>query len=103
MPTSSITKDFEVKDYDAYLRLLGEIDKRSITSYSRGWEIYYDGKDWRYSDNNQIHDDSRPCKRCGRMPTADGHDACLGYIDDAIAACCGHGVADFYVITNQND
>jgi hypothetical protein len=27
----------------------------------------------------------------------------LGYIDDAIAACCGHGVADFYVITNQND
>lgn len=68
-----------------------------ITSYSRGWEIYYDGKDWRYSDNNQIHDNSRPCKRCGRMPTAEGYDACIGHIDGAVSACCGHGVEDPYV------
>ena len=68
------------------------------TSYSRGWEIYYDGKDWRYADNNQIHDDSRPCKRCGRMPTEEGCDACLGYIEGAKHACCGHGVEEPYVI-----
>ena len=71
-----------------------------IISYSRGWEIYYDIDEevWRYSDNDQIHDDSRPCKRCGRMPTKEGHDACLGYIDGVIAACCGHGVEEPYVI-----
>ena len=28
MPTSSITKDFVVKDYDAYLRLLKEISNQ---------------------------------------------------------------------------
>ena len=71
-----------------------------ITSYSRGWEIYYDvdKEVWRYSDNDQIHDDSRPCKRCGRIPTKEGHDACLGHIEGAIAACCGHGVEESYVI-----
>lgn len=66
------------------------------TSYLRGHEIYYDGKDWRYKDNNQIADDSRPCKRCGRLPTPEGYDACLGYIKGAFSACCGHGVTDSY-------
>lgn len=103
MPTSSITKDFKVKDYDAYLRLLEEINKKTVTSHSRGWEIYYDGKDWRYSDNDQIYDDSRPCKRCGRMPTSEGYDACMGHIDGAKSACCGHGVEEPYIVTNQND
>ena len=74
-----------------------------ITSHSRGWSIYFDGKDWRYSDNDQMHDDSRPCKRCGSMPTKEGHDACLGCVDGVIAACCGHGVTDSYIITKQND
>lgn len=72
-----------------------------MTSYSRGWEIYFDGKDWRYVDNNQIHDDSRPCKRCGRMPTAEGYDACLGYIDGVTSACCGHGVEEPYFVTKE--
>ena len=51
-----------------------------IKSHSRGWEIYFDGNDWRYSDKGKLLDDSRPCKRCGRMPTKEGYDACLGYI-----------------------
>lgn len=68
------------------------------TSYLRGHEIYYDGKNWRYKDNNQIADDSRPCKRCGRLPTPEGYDACLGYIEGAFSACCGHGVEDYYVL-----
>lgn len=75
--------------------------KQEVTvtkSYSRGWEIYYDGKDWRYSDNHQIVDDSRPCKRCGRMPTKEGYDACLGHIDGAKSACCGHGVEEAFVM-----
>ena len=43
-----------------------------VKSNSRGWDIYHDGKDWRYSDNNEIFDDSRPCKRCGKHPTKKG-------------------------------
>ena len=67
-------------------------------SYSRGHEIYFDGKDWRYVDNDEVQNEMRPCKRCGRVPTKDGHDACLGHIEGAVSACCGHGVEEPYVI-----
>lgn len=70
-------------------------------SYSRGWEIYYDGKDWIYADNDTLLDDSRPCKKCGCMPTKDGYDACLGHIEGAKSACCGHGVEKPYVVYGQ--
>lgn len=62
-----------------------------IVSHSRGWDIYYDGTNWRYSDTNEIVDDSRPCKKCGCFPTKEGYDACLGYIEGVNSACCGHG------------
>jgi hypothetical protein len=74
-----------------------------VKTYSHGWEIYYDGKDWRYSDNDQICDDSRPCKRCGRMPTVEGYDACLGHIDGVKSACCGHGVEKPYFVKEDNN
>ena len=69
-----------------------------ITSHSRGHEIYYDGSTWRYSDNNEIDSNTRPCKRCGKPPTIEGYDACLRYIDSATSACCGHGVEKGYII-----
>lgn len=69
-----------------------------IKSHSRGWEIYFDGISWRYCDNNKIADDSRPCKKCGRMPTKEGYDACLGYMQEVKAACCGHGVSSKYIM-----
>ena len=69
-----------------------------VKGYSGGWEIYYDGNVWRYLDNNEIINDSRPCKKCGRMPTVEGYDACLGHIDRAKSACCGHGVEEPYVV-----
>ena len=64
------------------------------TSYSRGHLVYYDWntENWRYSDNNEIVNNNRPCKKCGCIPTKDGYDACLGYIGGALHACCGHGV-----------
>ncbi len=34
----------------------------------------------------------RECLRCGRMPTKDGYDACLGQLPGVTSACCGHGV-----------
>ena len=32
------------------------------------------------------------------MPTEDGHDACLGALPGVIAACCGHGVKEGYIL-----
>ena len=70
-----------------------------ITSHSRGHLIYFDGENWRYKDNKEINEDKRPCKKCGRMPTIEGYDACLGNIDGAVSACCGHGVENAYIKT----
>ena len=72
-----------------------------VTSYSRGHKIYYD-KMWKYCDNNLPLDSCRPCKKCGMMPTSDGYDYCLGYIDNVISACCGHGINKGYINYEQN-
>lgn len=69
-----------------------------VKGHLRGWEIYYDGENWRYVDNNEIANDSRPCKKCGCKPTKEGYDACLGRVDGAKAACCGHGVGKPYIM-----
>ncbi len=73
------------------------------TSYSRGWKICFDGKLWRYCDNKKPLDDNKPCKRCGKEPTKEGYDACIGYIDGAISACCGHGISKKFVIMNDTN
>ena len=69
-----------------------------VTSYKRGHLIRYIGKQWVYADDGHPITEERPCIRCGRMPTPEGYDACLGYIPGAISACCGHGVESPYVI-----
>jgi hypothetical protein len=38
------------------------------------------------------------CKKCGLLPTEEGYDACLGHIEGAKFACCGHGVKDGYIL-----
>lgn len=68
-----------------------------ITSYRRGHAIHCDGNAWRYTDNDDIANYDRPCTRCGRMPTVEGYDACLGHIDEATSACCGHGIEAGFV------
>ena len=70
-----------------------------VTAHSRGHEIYLDGCVWRYTDTNEIHDDSRACKKCNCMPTKEGYDACIGKIEGATSACCGHGVEQPYIVT----
>jgi len=64
-----------------------------VTSYSRGHKTYYNGSEWLYCDNNKPEDEMRPCARCGKSPTPEGYDACLGYIEGVKSACCGHGVS----------
>jgi len=63
-----------------------------ITSHDRGWKvIYYNGK-WVYSDGCKIPLGKRPCKLCGKPPTKEGYDACIGYVKGATSICCGHGI-----------
>ena len=63
--------------------------------------VCMDGKVWRYADTKEIVDELRPCKRCGKSPTPEGHDACLGYIEGAASMCCGHGIATQIIITAE--
>lgn len=72
-----------------------------VRSFSRGHEIYWDGELWRYSDNGAVYDDTRSCKRCGRQPTPEGYDACLGCVPGATSVCCGHGVESPFVILSK--
>jgi len=70
-----------------------------VTGHLRGNPIEYINNQWVYSDNKvPIDQEERPCTRCGRMPTPEGYDACLGYIKGASAACCGHGLHEKIVI-----
>ena len=58
--------------------------------------------EWVYADDlSLIFDEIAPrgkCLRCGRMPTEDGHDACITNLPGVINACCGHGVDEPYVM-----
>jgi len=65
-----------------------------FASYHRGHLAYLgDDEVWRYADGVELDDDpNRPCPRCGKPPTPEGYDACLGHIEGAVSACCGHGV-----------
>ena len=70
-----------------------------VTGQLRGHSIEYDGEKWVYSDNkNPLESEIRACKRCRRMPTPEGYDACLGHIPGVVSACCGHGVEEPYCI-----
>ena len=68
-----------------------------IKSHSRGHVIEFLNGEWVYSDDKTPISQERPCIRCGRMPTQQGHDACLGAIAGATSACCGHGVEAGYI------
>jgi len=67
----------------------------------RGWPCEYRGDRWVYTDNGQPIDGRRACSRCGRRPTEEGYDACLGFIPRAVSACCGHGVEKGYTIKKE--
>lgn len=70
-----------------------------VTSQSRGHQIEYNGIEWIYSDNKKpIDAEPRPCKKCNRLPTPEGYDACLGYIEGVTSACCGHGIKEPYQV-----
>ncbi len=79
----------------------------TVKTYWRGHEIEWrgspiadaDGKHWFYTGTNEPANKNRPCARCNKPPTQDGHDACLGSIPGATSACCGHGIEPKYIVT----
>lgn len=70
----------------------------TITTRWRGHVVEQRDGAWYYADTGELADHDRPCVRCWRMPTAEGCDACLGHIEGAEAACCGHGVIEPFAI-----
>ena len=67
----------------------------TVTAQSRGHAVVWDGEAWRWQDDSsplpEYGGTDRPCVKCGQMPTPEGYDACLGYIEGVTGACCGHG------------
>ncbi len=64
-----------------------------ISTHSRGHKVIYVNYQWLYADDNTPANIERKCKRCGKMPTKEGYDACLGELKNCKSACCGHGVS----------
>jgi hypothetical protein len=66
--------------------------------------VLYSDRRWRWAcDGRFVPRQSEPggdrdCALCGLAPTPDGYDACIGRVVGAKAACCGHGVAEPYVM-----
>lgn len=72
-----------------------------VTSYSLGYEIQYINNQWIYSDTKELIDKPRLCKYCGKYPTKEGYDGCLGYLPNVYSACCGHNIEKPYVVFNN--
>lgn len=57
-----------------------------------------DDGDRLYADIGMSVDEGyRPCAKCGKYPTKEGHDTCLGTLGHVINACCGHGKNKGYI------
>jgi hypothetical protein len=73
------------------------IHEENPRGHSRGHTIVfdYDLYKWLYEDDlTPLDDFDRPCKKCGRPPTEEGYDACIGFVEGMTSVCCGHGVAN---------
>ncbi|MGB9937302.1 MAG: hypothetical protein ACPK7O_06240 [Methanobacterium sp.] len=55
-----------------------------------------------YLDTRKEVKDSheRPCIKCGKYPTREGYDACLGELPGVEFACCGHGKEGYIRFNN---
>lgn len=78
----------------------------TTTSYSRGHLIEYNTiiNKWVYSDTKEfIENNERPCKKCGKHPTPEGYDACLGFVPGVKSVCCGHGIESGYSVLENGE
>lgn len=85
----------KVKQYEKELEVR-EMDRleEMTQSHFRGHAIEKLDGEWVYSDTKESTVktyEKRPCGHCDKMPTQEGHDACLGTLIGVMNACCGHG------------
>jgi len=70
--------------------------------YRFGHRIYGDSPySMRYRDTDEPvprGPSERPCRKCRKLPTSEGHDPCIANLPGVKAACCGHGVEPGYVL-----
>ena len=63
-----------------------------MMSYMNGNKIKMIRQQWCYEDGTPVlNAPIRPCPACGKVPTAEGHDACIANLPGVTGACCGHG------------
>ena len=72
----------------------------TVKSLLNGNTIIYTNNEWVYEDEISANE-IRPCPKCNKLPTPEGYDACLGYIQEVKHACCGHGKNNGYKILND--
>jgi len=66
--------------------------------------VLFADRRWRWAESGRFmrrlaHPaEDRDCAACGLPPTPEGYDACIGHVPRAVAACCGPGVVDPYVL-----
>lgn len=78
----------------------------TASSHCRGNPVCYNftTNKWEYGDGVAFEDEpDRPCIRCGKKPTKEGHDACLGHIPGVKSACCGHGVSEPILMKEEDE
>jgi len=83
-------------------RIAGSDPRPEATWHRRGHRIVRDAYGrWHWPDGRPLQGGSSPedppCARCGQRPGPNGEDPCLGWLPDAVGACCGHGVIRGYV------
>lgn len=72
-----------------------------ITAINNGYVIEYINDKWVQQDTKESADIIRPCKYCGKLPSKEGYDGCIGFLPNVKYACCGHDIIKPYVIFND--
>lgn len=68
-----------------------------MIGFLRGNAVRWDGERWRTPAGEDGEQVTLRCPHCGAALAPGEPDACLGTIDGAAGACCGHGVHVGYI------
>lgn len=84
------------KDWRVISKAIEKTPKRKrilVVGTIRGRKIFApDGMNWVSMRTGLKYKKDPPCIKCGKYPTKEGHDHCLGTLKGVKFACCGHGV-----------
>ncbi len=75
--------------------------REDFTGFVRGHKVKLEKGKIVWVDTGETAEKERQCKRCGKMPTKEGHDYCLRNLKEdkeITSACCGHGIKEGYII-----